>query len=387
MSNAARTRTAPPRRIALRPRRAWILALFAALSVPLAPTRADAVRIKELVQVRGVRKNPLVGYGLVVGLPGTGDTRRSQFTNQSLASLLRRMGVNVAPERLEVINTAAVMVTAELPPFGSPGDRMDVLVSAIGNARSLAGGTLLMTPLKGADGEIYAVAQGALTVGGFLVDGQSLARVQRNLPTSGRVPDGATVERAIPSRFVVEDKVTLQLNEADFTTAGRIVQAINKTVGSDVARAVSPSQVEVQVPDPDKAAPVGFLARLEAVDVIADGKARVVVNERTGTVVVGGKVTLSPAAIAHGNLSVSVTTRLGVSQPGAFASSGRTAVVPNVDLSVEEEQEKLRAVPATATVEELVAALNALGASPRDLIAILQALEAAGALNGALEVL
>jgi flagellar P-ring protein precursor FlgI len=334
-----------------------------------------------------VRSTPLVGYGLVVGLPGTGDSRRSQFTNQSLASLLRRMGVNVPPERLDVVNTAAVMVTAELPAFGAPGDRIDVLVSAIGNARSLAGGTLLMTPLKGADGEIYAVAQGALTVGGFLVDAQPLARVQRNSPTSGRVPSGGTVERSVPSRFVVDDVVTLQLVEPDFTTAGNIATALNGAVGAAVARAISPSQVDVSVPEADRASPVAFLARLEAIDVKSDGRARVVINERTGTVVVGGRVVLSPAAIAHGNLNVAVSTVLGASQPGALATGGRTVLLPRVEVDVREGEDKLRAVPATTTVDELVGALNSLGASPRDLIAILQALQAAGALSGSLEVL
>lgn len=362
-----------------------ILVLFFVVAA-LVPADASAVRIKELVQVKGVRSNPLVGYGLVVGLPGTGDTRRSVFTNQSLASLLRRMGVNTPPEKLDVVNTAGVMVTAELPAFGSPGEKMDVVVSAIGNARSLAGGILLMTPLKGADGEIYAVAQGPLAVGGFAIEALPFARMQRNAPTTARIAGGAMIERGVPTRFVADDSVVLTLERADFTTAGRIVEAINAALGSEVAKAPSPGAVVVSLPAGERDNPVAFLARIEALEVQADTKAKVVVNERTGTVVVGGSVTLGAASIAHGNLNVAVMTAFGVSQPNPFAA-GRTVVVPEGRLEVEEEDKKLKAVPATSTVDELVSALNALGASPRDLISILQALSAAGALHGQLEVM
>jgi flagellar P-ring protein precursor FlgI len=273
-----------------------------------------------------------------------------------------------------------------MPPFSSSGDEIDVIVSAIGDARSLESGTLLMTPLKGADGAIYAVAQGPLTVGGFQVDSAPHARIRRNTPTTGRIPDGATVERAVPSKFVHQDQISLALDEADFTTAGRIVAAINTALGAELAKAPSPGKVLVQLPPEAQASPVSFLAKIEALDVVADVKARVVVNERTGTVVVGGNVSLSPAAVAHGNLNVSIRTNFGVSQPGPF-SGGQTVVAPNVQAEIDEGEHKLHAIPKTATVDELVEALNALGASPRDLIAILQALKSSGSLRGELEVM
>ncbi|MGF1510184.1 MAG: flagellar basal body P-ring protein FlgI [Myxococcota bacterium] len=347
---------------------------------------ADATRIKELAQVKGVRSNPLIGYGLVVGLSGTGDTRRTLFTQQSLSNLLRRLGVNVDPARLAVRNTAAVMVTAEIPPYSDSGDRVDVVVSALGDARSLTSGTLLMTPLEGPDGQIYAVAQGQLVVGGFEVDAP-FAQVRRNFPTSARIPDGATIERAVPATFVTDGKVVLTLEEADFTTAGRIVEVVNQTFGERVASALSPGQIEVTLPSDAVDNPVAFIGRLETLDVQADSAARVVFNERSGTVVVGGNVTLGPAAVAHGNLNVAVITQFGVSQPAPFSRSGRTVVVPNTSLSVEEDETELRALPPSTTVEELVRALNALGASPRDLMAILEALKAAGSLKAELEIL
>jgi len=355
-------------------------------SILSAPT-VEAARVKDLVVVKGVRSNPLIGYGLVVGLSGTGDTRRTIFTQQSLSNLLRRLGVNVDAGRLDIRNTAAVMVTAEIPPFAGSGESIDVVVSAVGDARSLTSGTLLMTPLKGADGEIYAVAQGQLVVGGYEVDAP-FARVRKNFPTVARVPNGATIERTIDSRYVDdEQKILLTLNEADFTTADRIVTAVNGTFGDGTAAASSPGQVEVTVPEASRASPVAFLAQLERLDVTADSKAKVVFNERSGTVVVGGSVTLGPAAIAHGNLNVAVLTQFGVSQPAPFARRGRTVVVPNTSVSVEEDESQLRAVQATTTVEDLVRALNALGASSRDLMAILEALKAAGSLRAELEVL
>lgn len=358
------------------------------LSLVVAPlSDASAARVKDLVVVKGVRSNPLIGYGLVVGLSGTGDTRRTIFTQQSLSNLLRRLGVNVDPGRLDIRNTAAVMVTAEIPPFAGSGESIDVVVSAVGDARSLTSGTLLMTPLEGADGEIYAVAQGQLVVGGYEVDAP-FARVRKNFPTVARIPDGATIERTIASRYVDDDqKILLTLNDADFTTADRIVTAVNQTFGEGTASASSPGQVEVVIPEPIRASPVSFLAQLERLDVTADARARVVFNERSGTVVVGGNVTLGPAAIAHGNLNVAVLTQFGVSQPAPFARQGRTVVVPNTSVTVEEDESELRAVAETTTVEDLVRALNALGASSRDLMAILEALEAAGSLRAELEVL
>lgn len=352
----------------------------------LASSSAEATRVKDLAQVKGVRENPLIGYGLVVGLSGTGDSRRTLFTQQSLSNLLRRLGVNVDPSRLSVRNTAAVMVTAEIPPFSDSGDSVDVVVSALGDARSLASGTLLMTPLKGADGEVYAVAQGQLVVGGFEVDAP-FASVRKNFPTAARIPGGGTVERQVPASFVDDGKIQLTLREADFTTADRVVQAVNASFGEGVAVAASPGQITVSLPESFAQNAVGFLGRLEILDVEADIKARVVFNERSGTVVVGGNVTLGPAAVAHGNLNVTVLTQFGVSQPAPFARRGDTVVVPNTTLTVDEGEGTLQAIPNATSVEELVQALNALGASPRDLIAILEALRKAGALQAELEIL
>lgn len=361
------------------------LALFTALALA-APRSAEAVRIKDLVEVRGVRTNPLIGYGLVVGLPGTGDSRRTLFTNQSLAAMLQRMGVNVDPTRLDVTNTAAVMVTSELPPFAAVGDEIDVLVSAMGDARNLASGTLLLTELKGPDGKTYALAQGAVTVGGFGVS-SSLVDIRRNNPTSARIPRGATVEQPLPSSFVADNAVVLILREQDFTTAGRIVDAINATMQGELAKAVNPGQVQVQIPSAAQSAPVAFISQLEAIDVVADTKAKVVISERTGTVVVGGNVTLSAAAVAHGNLNIAVITQLAISQPAPLSTTGQTVVVPNAGVTVQEDEGEVIAVPVTTTVDEMVRALNALGASPRDLMAIFQALKQAGALNAELEVM
>jgi flagellar P-ring protein precursor FlgI len=360
--------------------------ILALMLLTMGPGTASATRVKDLAQVKGVRSNPLIGYGLVVGLSGTGDTRRTLFTRQSLSNLLRRLGVNVDPARLSVRNTAAVMITAEIPPYSDSGDRVDVVVSALGDARSLASGTLLMTPLEGPDGQIYAVAQGQLVVGGFEVDAP-FAQVRKNFPTSARIPQGATIERSVPSEFVKEGKVLLTLEEADFTTAGRLVASVNQAFGEGVAKALSPGQVEVTIPGDSAADPVTFVGRLETLDVQADTRARVVFNERSGTVVVGGNVTLGPAAVAHGNLNVAVISQFGVSQPAPFSRVGQTVVVPNTAVTVEEDESELQALPAATTVEELVQALNALGASPRDLMAILEALKVAGSLKAELEIL
>jgi len=363
-----------------------IIAMILSLPLLTIGSLAEAARVKDLVVVKGVRSNPLIGYGLVVGLSGTGDTRRTIFTQQSLSNLLRRLGVNVDPARLDIRNTAAVMVTAEIPPFAGSGETIDVVVSAVGDARSLTSGTLLMTPLKGADGEVYAVAQGQLVVGGYEVDAP-FARVRKNFPTVARVPEGATIERAVPSRYVEEGRILLTLNDADFTTADRIVSAVNQAFGEGTASASSPGQVEVAIPEAARPSPVGFLSQLERLDVAADSRARVVFNERSGTVVVGGDVTLGPAAIAHGNLNVAVLTQFGVSQPAPFARRGRTVVVPNTSVTVDEDEGDVQALERTTTVEDLVRALNALGASSRDLMAILEALKAAGSLRAELEVL
>ncbi len=363
----------------------FALAIVLAFLLPgFAP--AQAARIKELVEIQGVRSNPLVGYGLVVGLAQSGDTRRSAFTAQSLSSLLKRMGLNIKPDKLDVTNTAAVMVTSELEPFQSTGDRADVLVSALGNARSLEGGTLLMTPLKGADGNVYALAQGPIIVGGF-DHGNKSSGLRRNVPTVGRIPQGAMIEKTVRAEFVRDGKILLSLKESDFTTANRIAGKINEALGGERAQAVNSGTIFVEANGGEEnLSPVALLAKIEALDVIPDHPARIVVNERTGTVVVGGNVTLGPAAVAHGNLDVAIQTAKEVSQPAAL-SYGNTEKMENETFQVEEGSNALTVVPQTTTVDDLVKALNAIGASPRDLIAILQALKATGALNGELKVL
>ncbi|MEQ8278946.1 MAG: flagellar basal body P-ring protein FlgI [Deltaproteobacteria bacterium] len=355
------------------------------LSTLAAVTDARAARVKELTRVKGVRSNMLRGYGLVVGLAGTGDSRTSSFTSQALKALLQNEGV-IVDERFRTRNVAAVFVTAELPAFSTQGDRLDVVVSTVGDAESLASGVLLMTPLKGVDNQVYALAQGPLVAGGFAFD-QPLARRQRNNPTTARVPEGATVERGVTSRFVVDGQVTLSLVEADFATAQRIALAINEDLETELAKAEDSRRVVVKLPDDAKEATVAFLSRIEALEVKPDTRARVVINERSGTVVVGGNVELGPASVAHANLDVAITTALSVSQPSAFSRTGRTVVVPNQSVEAKEEQEELKAIPATTTVDDLVKALNALGASPRDLMQILEALERAGALRAEIEVM
>ena len=343
-------------------------------------------RIKDLVEIRGVRPNQLVGYGLVVGLPSTGDSRRTSFTNQSLASFLLRMGVKVPSSGIEVRNTAAVIVTADLPPFSGPGERIDVLVNAIGDSTSLASGTLLMTPLKGADGKVYVVAQGPLVVGGFGIS-SSLVDIRKNNPTSARIPSGGIVERGIVSEFVTENKIVLLLKEADFTTSGRIADAINTTMQGELAKAINPGMVQIQMPSDMQDAPVSFVSQIELIDVTVDTKAKVVISERTGTVVIGGGVAIGSAAISHGNLSVSVVAEFGVSQPPPLSKEGVSVLVPSAGVTVFEETNELKTLKPTTTVEDLVQALNALGASPRDLMAILQALKQVGALRAELEVI
>lgn len=359
-------------------------ALFA---VVLAASSAVAapVRLKELVDVQGSRENALFGYGLVVGLANTGDSEQVLFTMQSVAGMLGRLGVRIDPRDIRARNVAAVMVTAKLPTFTRPGATLDVTVSAMGNARSLQGGTLLLTPLSGADGNVYAVAQGPVQVGGFEAQAR-YAMVRKNTPTSGTVPGGASVERAVVPPLD-QGTLVLRLKRPDFTNASRIATAIGGQVGADGAKPLDAAAVEVKVPATDKDNVVGLLAKLEALEVDADVPAKVVVSERTGTVVLGEHVRLRPAAVAHGSLKVSIATQFAVSQPPALATSGQTVVAPMQQIEAQEGSRGAVKVPATATVDELVKALDALGATPRDLVSILQALKAAGALDAELEVL
>lgn len=358
------------------------VAAFAAAVLTAAP-KGD-IRLKELASIEGVRDNQLVGYGLVVGLNGTGDRKQTVFSAQSLANMLQQMGVSVSPNAIRVNNTAAVMITATLPPFAQPGSRIDATASAIGDASNLQGGILIMTPLKAADGRAYAVAQGAVVTGGFVAGGGANKQAV-NHPTVGRVPNGAIVERAAPS-ISPDHEVRLQLRRADFTTAARVAAAVNERFGKKTARAESAGVVSVSIPEDFKTLSTEFIAELEHLRLDADRLARVIVNERTGTIVIGKDVKIAPVAILHGNLSVEVQTTFDVSQPAPFGD-GRTTVTPQVNVGVKEDPARNVVLKEGASVEDLVRSMTAVGSTPRDIIAILQALRSAGALDAELEVI
>jgi flagellar P-ring protein precursor FlgI len=351
---------------------------------PVRPALAAPVRVKELVDVQGVRENALFGYGLVVGLAGTGDTERVFFTSQSISGMLGRLGIRIDPKDVRVRNVAAVMVTARLPSFSRQGTRLDVSVSSLGNARSLAGGVLLITPLTGPDGNVYALSQGPVQAGGYDV-GVGNVRAQKNEPTSGTVPGGATVERAVTPALDGKP-LLLGLRRPDFTTATRIAAAINKAVGDGVALALDPAGVEVRLPPSYIGKSVGLLAQIEGLEVDPDQRARVVVSERTGTVVAGAGVRIREVAVAHGGLSIAITQTPFASQPGAL-SQGKTVAGKSTQVEAHESAKPMVALPATSSVDDLVKALNLLGVGARDLVAILQAMKAAGAIDAELEVL
>jgi len=353
----------------------------------LAP--AQAVRIKEVAAVQGVRSNQLTGYGLVVGLDGTGDqTTQMPFTTQSVANYLQQLGITLPDNRasqLQLKNVAAVIVTAQLPAFAQPGQAVDATVASMGNARSLKGGMLVATPLRGADGEIYAIAQGNVVVGGA---GAAAAgsKVQINHLSAGRVPEGAQVERAVPTPLLDGDTINLGLNAADFQTASRVAEAINRRMGSGMARAMDGRTVQVRAPG-DSDARVSFIAQLEELTLEqAAPAAKVVINARTGSIVLNQAVTLNPCAIAHGNLSVTISSQPVVSQPAPL-SGGQTVVAQQAAIQIKQEPGILYQVPASPQLADVVRALNALGATPQDLLAILQAIKASGALNAELEVI
>ena len=373
-----------PARFRLYP--AMILIVFI-IGVDLAPRLAQAARIKDIANIRGVRQNQMVGYGLVVGLDGSGDSGQSEFTQQSLSSLLERMGVTVDPEDLKVKNVAAVMVTADLPPFARSGSQIDVLVSSIGDAKNLQGGTLLLTPLKGLDGKIYAMAQGPVSTGGFSYGKGSGTGVQKNFPTAGRVVGGATIEREIRTRLTNWESLTLALHKPDFTTATRMAMAINGTFADSLAQASDAGTVEVSVPELYKGRMVEMIALIEGIGVTPDNISKVIINERTGTVIMGENVRIATIAIAHGNLSIQVNTIENASQPMPFSRTGETVITNDRELIVEEGTNPLFLVESGVSIGEVVRALNALGVTPRDLIAIFQALKAAGALQAELEII
>lgn len=347
----------------------------------------DGTRVKDIVDIEGVRTNQLVGYGLVVGLNGTGDnTNNSQFTSQSIDNLLKQLGVQM-PEgtRIKPKNVAAVMVSATLPPFVKQGQTIDVTVSSLGNAESLRGGALLMTPLKGPDGQVYALAQGSLIVGGFGAQGSDGSKITVNVPSAGRIPNGAIVERTVTSPFSTSSEITLNLHRPDFTTAKRLADAINGRMGKGVAIPLDGGSVKVRAPK-DVGRRVGFMATIENIEVEpGDAPARVVINARTGTVVIGERVVVKPAAVSHGNLVVTITETANVSQPGAF-SGGRTAVTGSSDVNVNQDSRMFLIEPGI-TLEDIVNAVNQVGAAPGDLVAILEALREAGALRAELVVI
>ena len=360
------------------------LSLFGGASVDTKEAKLE-IRLREVANLQGVRGNQLLGYGLVVGLKGTGDSTQVKSTAQTLSNLLARQGVNVLPSAIQVKNVAAVMVTAELPAFSRPGQRIDVTVSSSGDCSSLAGGTLLMAALQGPDTQVYAVAQGPVLVGGFSASAGGNS-VVKNHPTAGRIPDGALVEREVPGPFNDRKVLRYSLQEEDFTTAVRVVHAINQELGDPVAKALDSRTVEVAIPADFQGHLVELVARLENLPIQLQNRARVVVNEKTGTVVMGADVRIGAVSIVQGGLSIQVTAKVEVSQPAPF-SKGKTAVVEQKDVKAEEEKPKSLTIPPGISVGKLAEMLNALGTTPRDMIAILQAIKDAGALNAELRIL
>lgn len=378
-----------------------------------APSPALGARLKDIATFKGMRSNPLIGYGLVVGLNGTGDGSNTEFTIRSIVNMLERMGIHVDSERVNQVklkNIAAVMVTANLPPFARVGNRIDVVVSSIGDAKSLQGGTLLITPLKGIDQQVYAVAQGALVTGGFAVSGAAGGGVQKNHPTVGLLTKGAVVEREVAVILDGKEELSLSLFNPDFTTAVKVKEAINRWAGQEVARSIDSATIRITIPESVRHQVAAWIASLEKLDVVPDTVAKVIVNEKTGTVVMGEHVRISTVAVAHGSLSIQIKEKLNVSQPSPFAPSpprqggpvalppgsgtgpvvapgGATVITPESDISTKEESPPMVVVPAGVSLGEVVRALNAIGATPRDLISILQSIKAAGALQADLEIL
>lgn len=364
-----------------------ILSAGLVLALLLAPT-AGAERIKDLAAVQGVRDNPLLGYGLVVGLDGSGDkVNSSPFTQQSLKSLLTQLGIVVpAGTRLNPKNVAAVTVHATLPAFAKPGQRIDVTISSIGDAKSLRGGSLLMTPLKGIDGNVYAIAQGNLVVGGLSAEGLDGSKVTINIPSAGRIPGGATVERAVPTAFGQQPMLTLNLHSGDFTTVQRIVDAVNREMGPGTATPLDATSVKIRAPA-DIGRRIAFVSLVENIEVTpAAAVAKVIVNSRTGTVVINSSVRVSPAAVSHGNLTVTISENTEVSQPNPLAG-GETTVVPQSTVGVAEQDGRMFKFNPGVTLDEVVRAVNQVGAAPSDLVAILEALRQAGSLKAELVVI
>jgi flagellar P-ring protein precursor FlgI len=362
-----------------------IKTILITLSLLAVSTLSYADRIKDLASIAGVRSNQLVGYGLVVGLNGTGD--KTSFTGQSLRTMLRELGITLPPgTNPKSKNVAAVAVHTDLPAFVKPGQTIDVTISSLGDAKSLRGGSLLMTPLKGIDGQIYAMAQGNMVVSGFGAEAGDGSRVTVNIPSAGRIPNGATVERAVGNAFNVGDSIILNLHQPDFTTASRLTDSINHTLGKGTARAMDAASIKINAPrDPSQRVP--FLSLVENLQLEpAEGGAKVIVNSRTGTIVIGKNVRIFPVAVAHGNLSVTISTNAEVSQPNSF-SNGETVVTPNYGIEVNEENARMFMLKPGVTLDEIVRAVNQVGAAPGDLVAILEAMKQAGALRAELIII
>lgn len=370
------------------------------------PSTGMSARIKDIASIQGVRSNQLFGYGLVIGLNGTGDKSGTTFTIQALVNMLEEMGIHVNVDDVKVNNVAAVIINATLPPFARTGQKIDVTVSSIGDAKSLQGGTLLMTPLKGVDGKIYALAQGSIAVGGYSIGGAAGGGVTKNHPTVGRISEGAFVERELSLTLENKEELTIVLNEPDFNTAKRIARVIDSELGESLVRPVDSGALKLKVPDSFKTRIVDMIATIGNLEVVPDSVAKVIINERTGTVVIGENVRISEIAVAHGNLSIQINESQNVSQPSPFgtakvgtsqapakvgntvvAPGGATVVTPETDIDVKEEESQLVLLPRGKTVGDLVRALNAIGVKPRDLITILQSMKAAGALHAKLEII
>lgn len=370
------------------------------------PSVGMSVRIKDIASIQGIRTNQLFGYGLIIGLNGTGDKGGTGFTIQGLVNMLEKMDIHVSADDIKVNNVAAVMISASLPPFARIGQNIDVTVSSIGDSKSLLGGTLLLAPLKGVDGNIYALAQGPIAVGGYSSGGDAGGGVTKNHPTVARISGGASVEREIPLTLANKKELTIILTEPDFVTITRIAQAITAEFGGGVARPMDSGTLKLRVPEGYQGKIVGMIASIGNLDVMPDSVAKVIVNEKTGTVVIGENVRISKVAVAHGNLSIQIKESKNVSQPAPFGTSkfgntqapaqaggvvvapgGATVVTPETDVSVQEENNRLLIIPKGRTIGELVRALNAIGVTPRDLITILQSMKAAGALHARLEII
>lgn len=371
--------------------RLFVLLAAATLILLVTASHSGAVRVKDIAALQGVRNNQLLGYGLVTGLNGTGDDmKKSRFTLQSVYNMIVRNGVTISPDNIDDIklkNIAAVMVTTQLPPFARPGSTLDVHVSSIGDAKSLAGGTLLMTPLRGADNNVYAVAQGPLAIGAFSFGGKA-AQAQKNHPNAGTIPGGAIVEATVPVPLGEDGNLLYQLSTADFTTASNMAEVINANFGPETAHPLDSGAVRITIPQELRDNTVQFIASVENLDVKADSRAKVVVNERTGTIVMGKDVRLSTVAVSHGNLSLIIKEGTDIVQPNPLAA-GETAAAPTTDIAVAEEEGQLVVLDMQegVTIGEIASALNAIGATPRDLIAIFQAIKAAGSMHGELVIL